>query len=206
MTLLVQTQALERPIRTSLDIYSPLVCVLFRSNDDVELCNARAWLTGLLSDASNDAMRSSNSCSRLEVTVDKASLKDLKNYIRELYKPPALGNDGAVLNFMSDEGRYSPREVPGFAQATVQMESSLSLSKPLFVAYEDDKAEKVLGHIIWLLEEAQKPVETSQESKYLHCIYSTSDSEDQINLTKSAIKKNPELLRSNVKMVLLLNC
>ncbi|GBC43765.2 hypothetical protein GLOIN_2v1789859 [Rhizophagus irregularis DAOM 181602=DAOM 197198] len=77
----------------------------------------------------------------------------------------------------------------------------IELSKPLFVAYEDDKAEKVLGHIIWLLEEAQKPVETSQESKYLHCIYSTSDSEDQINLTKSAIKKNPELLRSNVKML-----
>ncbi|RIA91416.1 hypothetical protein C1645_805231 [Glomus cerebriforme] len=97
----------------------------------------------------------------------------------------------------------------GFAQATVQMESSLSrkrkadkiddeygldkiwgivtdaekwyfmectqdsegkpsfkLSMPLFVAYEDvgmkDMAEKVLGHIIWLLEEAQKPMEASQ--------------------------------------------
>ena len=38
---------------------------------------------------------------------------------------------------------------------------SFKLSKPLFVVYEDevtkDKAEKVLGHIIWLLEEAQKP-------------------------------------------------
>jgi hypothetical protein len=34
------------------------------------------------------------------------------------------------------------------------------LSKPLFVAYDDagmkDIAEKVLGHIIWLLEESQK--------------------------------------------------
>ena len=91
----------------------------------------------------------------------------------------------------------------GFAQATVQLESSLGrkrkanemddghgfdkvwgivtdaekwyfmectqdaegkplfkLSKPLFVVYEDagmkDMAEKVLGHIIWLLEESQK--------------------------------------------------
>uniref|UniRef100_U9T1L0 Uncharacterized protein n=2 Tax=Rhizophagus irregularis TaxID=588596 RepID=U9T1L0_RHIID len=93
----------------------------------------------------------------------------------------------------------------GFAQATVQMESSLSskrksdeiddengldkvwdckrcremvlhgmyegkssfkLSIPLFVVYEDedteDKAEKVLGHIIWLFEETQKQVEASQ--------------------------------------------
>jgi hypothetical protein len=37
---------------------------------------------------------------------------------------------------------------------------SFKLSKPLFVAYEHegmkDMAEKILGHIIWLLEEAQK--------------------------------------------------
>src|SRR5581483_9856120 len=99
----------------------------------------------------------------------------------------------------------------GFAQATVQMESSLSrkrkaneideydmdkvwgivtdaekwyfmectldserkpsfiLSKPLFVVYENagmkDMAENVLEHIIWLMEEAQKPVETSQSDE-----------------------------------------
>ena len=97
----------------------------------------------------------------------------------------------------------------GFAQATVQMESSLGhkrkanemdeeyvldkvwgivtdaekwyfmectqgkdgkpifrLSKPLIVVYENegmkDMTEKILGHIIWLLEEAQKPVEVLQ--------------------------------------------
>ena len=37
---------------------------------------------------------------------------------------------------------------------------SFKLSKPLFVMYEHknmrDMAEKVLGHIVWLLEEAQK--------------------------------------------------
>ena len=33
-------------------------------------------------------------------------------------------------------------------------------------------------------------------------IYCTSGSEYQINLTKSAIKENPELLRSNVKRVI----
>lgn len=44
--------------------------------------------------------------------------------------------------------------------------SSFKLSIPLFVVYEDedteDKAEKVLGHIIWLFEETQKQVEASQ--------------------------------------------
>ena len=41
---------------------------------------------------------------------------------------------------------------------------SFKLSKPLFVAYKDvgmkDMAEKVLGHIIWLLEEVQKPLQS----------------------------------------------
>ena len=40
------------------------------------------------------------------------------------------------------------------------------LSKPLFVVYEDDgtkdMAEKILEHIIWLLEEAQKAYFASQ--------------------------------------------
>ncbi|CAI2186143.1 6966_t:CDS:2, partial [Funneliformis geosporum] len=73
----------------------------------------------------------------------------------------------------------------GFAQATVQMESSFSrkrkaneiddekpvfkLSKPLFVTYEDegmkDMAEKVLGHILWLLEETQKLIKALEESR-----------------------------------------
>ncbi|KAF0404050.1 crinkler family protein [Gigaspora margarita] len=49
-----------------------------------------------------------------------------------------------------------------FMECTQDSEGKLSfkLSKPLSVAYEDEdmkvKVEKVLGHIIWLLEEAQK--------------------------------------------------
>ena len=34
------------------------------------------------------------------------------------------------------------------------------------------------------------------------CIFSTSGSEHQINLTKSAVKENPELLRNNMKKVI----
>ncbi|GBB92721.1 hypothetical protein RclHR1_20480003 [Rhizophagus clarus] len=43
---------------------------------------------------------------------------------------------------------------------------SFKLSEPVTVVYKDEnlqaKVEKVLGHIVWLLEEAQKPAETSQ--------------------------------------------
>jgi hypothetical protein len=43
---------------------------------------------------------------------------------------------------------------------------SFAISKPVIVVYDDEnlqiKVEKVLGHIVWLLEEAQKPVEASQ--------------------------------------------
>ena len=46
---------------------------------------------------------------------------------------------------------------------------SFKLSKPLFVAYDGEgtkgMAEKVLGHILWLLEEAQKPVKALEESR-----------------------------------------
>ena len=58
-----------------------------------------------------------------------------------------------------------------FMECTLDGEKkpSFKLSKPLFVVYEDDdmkdKAEKVLGHIIWLLEEAQKPVKALEESR-----------------------------------------
>jgi len=43
---------------------------------------------------------------------------------------------------------------------------SFKLSEPVTVVYKDEnlqaKVEKVLGHIVWLLEEAQKPVDASQ--------------------------------------------
>ncbi|PKY41674.1 hypothetical protein RhiirA4_539787 [Rhizophagus irregularis] len=43
------------------------------------------------------------------VDIDNATLDGLKEYIREMEKPPALENDGAVLNFISSGERYSPR-------------------------------------------------------------------------------------------------
>jgi hypothetical protein len=46
---------------------------------------------------------------------------------------------------------------------------SFKLSKPVIVVYDDEnlqtKVEKVLGYIVWLLKEAQKPVKTSQSDE-----------------------------------------
>jgi hypothetical protein len=46
---------------------------------------------------------------------------------------------------------------------------SFKLSEPVDVVYNDENMEnmvrKVLSHIVWLLEEAQKPTEASQESR-----------------------------------------
>ncbi|RHZ78496.1 hypothetical protein Glove_162g15 [Diversispora epigaea] len=47
---------------------------------------------------------------------------------------------------------------------------SFKLSKHLMISYEDEnikkiQAEKIIGHIIWLLEEAQKPFEDGEQSK-----------------------------------------
>ncbi|GBB93360.1 hypothetical protein RclHR1_21560003 [Rhizophagus clarus] len=48
------------------------------------------------------------------VNIEHTTLEDLKTSIREMYQPPALENDGAVLNFMNDGGRYSPRNDVAF--------------------------------------------------------------------------------------------
>jgi hypothetical protein len=47
-------------------------------------------------------VRRKQKVSKWTVKIEEATLKDLKDYLRELYKPPALENEGAVLNFMSD--------------------------------------------------------------------------------------------------------
>ncbi|PKC71007.1 hypothetical protein RhiirA1_413649 [Rhizophagus irregularis] len=43
----------------------------------------------------------------------------------------------------------------------IEGKPSFKLSEPVIVVYKDEnlqaKVEKVLGHIVWLLEEAQKP-------------------------------------------------
>ncbi|PKC00698.1 hypothetical protein RhiirA5_505039 [Rhizophagus irregularis] len=43
------------------------------------------------------------------VNTEDATLEGLKKSIREMEKPPALENDGAVLNIINDSGKFSPR-------------------------------------------------------------------------------------------------
>jgi hypothetical protein len=48
---------------------------------------------------------------------------------------------------------------------------SFKLSEPVTVVYKDenlqDKVEKILRHIVWLLEEAQKPVKALQSDEQI---------------------------------------
>src|SRR5437763_3261337 len=41
--------------------------------------------------------------------IENATLEGLKDYIRKVYQPPELENDGAELKFMNDGDKYSPR-------------------------------------------------------------------------------------------------
>ncbi|PKK69748.1 hypothetical protein RhiirC2_747804 [Rhizophagus irregularis] len=51
----------------------------------------------------------------------------------------------------------------------IEGKPSFKLSEPVIVVYKDEnlqaKVEKVLGHIVWLLKEAQKPEYDSQSGK-----------------------------------------
>ncbi|CAG8568241.1 3767_t:CDS:2, partial [Paraglomus occultum] len=67
------------------------------------------------------------------VNIEQAGLKDLKDYIRELYKPPALENDGAVLNFMSDGDRYLPRNDVSFREMLQSLVSKTKLKFTVFI-------------------------------------------------------------------------
>src|SRR5579859_2056435 len=67
------------------------------------------------------------------VNIEQAGLEDLKDYIRELYRPPALENDGAVLNFMNDEGRYSPRNDASFREMLRSLVTKKSLKFTVFI-------------------------------------------------------------------------
>ena len=42
------------------------------------------------------------------MNIEQATLDGLKEHIRKMEKPPALENDGAVLNIVNESGKYSP--------------------------------------------------------------------------------------------------
>ncbi|PKC11282.1 hypothetical protein RhiirA5_497814 [Rhizophagus irregularis] len=225
-------------------IVEPLVSTTTSaSNEILELKEQRASLQALLN------MSETNEGFKWTVNIDDAVLEGLKEYIREMDKPPALENDGALQVFetpqsSSTNGSYrkcsqsvvkhlmaeselrqkttpldfayeatksiysycylasgvsfyeknfkiipeklitghngqgnldyaiecrSINRIVGlvevkkddFKQGFAQMESSLN-AKTTIVCKDENLQAKVLGYIVWLLEEAQKPVEASR--------------------------------------------
>ncbi|PKY29604.1 hypothetical protein RhiirB3_474484 [Rhizophagus irregularis] len=95
----------EKPPKKNIHvIVEPLVSTTTSaSNEILELKEQRASLQALLN------MSETNEGFKWTVNIDDAVLEGLKEYIREMDKPPALENDGAVLNFISSGERYSPQ-------------------------------------------------------------------------------------------------
>src|SRR6266542_6153969 len=50
-----------------------------------------------------------------------------------MYQLPALENDGAVLNFMNDRGRYSPRNDPSFREMLQSLVTKTNLKFTVFI-------------------------------------------------------------------------
>ncbi|CAG8659539.1 6431_t:CDS:2 [Paraglomus brasilianum] len=68
------------------------------SSREQELLEEVTSLKEKLSKSTHDfdvVVKPKQKANKWTVNIEQASLKDLKNYIRELYKPPALENDGA---------------------------------------------------------------------------------------------------------------
>ncbi|PKY56483.1 hypothetical protein RhiirA4_549253 [Rhizophagus irregularis] len=89
-----------------------------------------------------------------------------------------------------------PRNIKiGYAQNLAQLENAFQTNKKKWTAdqaFENDYFDYIYGIVT-----------TGTEWHFIiytpDGIYSISSSEHQINLTKAAVKENPELLRSNVK-------
>jgi hypothetical protein len=59
--------------------------------------------------------------------------RNLKTSIRDAYQPPALENDGAVLNFMNDGERYSPRNDVAFREILQSLVSKSNFKFTVFI-------------------------------------------------------------------------
>ena len=67
------------------------------------------------------------------MNIEHATLEGFKNSIREMYQLPTLENDGAVLNFMNDGGRYSPRIDPSFREMLQSLVTKTNLKFTVFI-------------------------------------------------------------------------
>ncbi|PKK57162.1 hypothetical protein RhiirC2_858334 [Rhizophagus irregularis] len=139
-----------------------------------------------------------------------SSLKTLDDLKEMLRRNKVNGEDiinikqfTPVFEEISDDDKafkhWKPRNIKiGYAQNLAQLESAFQTNKKkrtLDQAFGNDYFDYIYGIVT-----------TGTEWHFIiytpDGIFSTSGSEYQINLTKSAVKDNPELLRSNVKRVI----
>ncbi|GET55412.1 hypothetical protein GLOIN_2v1883277 [Rhizophagus irregularis DAOM 181602=DAOM 197198] len=105
------------------------------SSREQELLKEVVSLRALINKSTYDfdvIVRPKQKANKWSINIEQASLKDLKDYIREMYKPLALENDGAVLNFMNGGDRYSPRTDPSFRE---MLRSLVSKNNPKFTVF-----------------------------------------------------------------------
>ncbi|CAG8573945.1 11231_t:CDS:2 [Dentiscutata heterogama] len=122
--------------------------------------------------------------------IKKASLVGLKDYIRKMYQPPALENDGTELNLMNDRKKYFPYNDQDLHEMlcifvsknnlkfTVFIETPskafLDWSFPKYKDLEEDSSRAILKHLIAELEARLKsiPINGNEASKSQYvCFY-----------------------------------
>ncbi|CAG8675738.1 11292_t:CDS:2, partial [Ambispora leptoticha] len=67
------------------------------------------------------------------VNIEHATLEGLKKSIYAIYQTPALENDGAVFNLVSDSGKYSPRSDQDLCEILQQLASKNSFKFTVFI-------------------------------------------------------------------------
>ncbi|CAI2190790.1 10445_t:CDS:2, partial [Funneliformis geosporum] len=82
------------------------------SSREQELLEQVTLLQALLNKSTHDfdvIVHPKRKPNKWTANIEHVTLEGLKEYIRKMYQPPALENDGAELNFMNDGDKYSPR-------------------------------------------------------------------------------------------------
>ncbi|GBC28180.2 hypothetical protein GLOIN_2v1580557 [Rhizophagus irregularis DAOM 181602=DAOM 197198] len=97
----------EKPPKKNIHVIVEPPVSTTASNEVLELREKLASLQALLNKSVHDfdvVVSPKRKANKWTANIEHATLEGLKDYIRELYKPPALENDGAVLNFTNDGG------------------------------------------------------------------------------------------------------
>ncbi|PKY31625.1 hypothetical protein RhiirB3_489525 [Rhizophagus irregularis] len=97
----------EKPPKKHIHVLVEPPVTTTASNEVLELREKLASLQALLNKSVHGTVRC---CCETETNEElQVDREHRKNSMREMEKPPALENDGAVLNIINDSGKFSPR-------------------------------------------------------------------------------------------------